>query len=296
MITFYNKLLSYLKIIRAKQWLKNLIIFIPFFASANNELFELFELFVVAIGFSFVVSSTYLINDYIDKESDKSHPIKKERVILIEDYTQRTLSLFVFFMFLSGVIIIFIVSIEASLLAFSYAVLSIFYSFKTKYIKYLDLISIALFFILRLYIGGVVTSINISIYTFLYIFFISIGITSSKKYSILKNNKINKSKVKEFLFKNYKENELILITKYSFLVSSIVYIFWSLEKLYISEFNFVIFILALLVYLLFICEFIKDTKINKTEEFIELIFNNKKYILYLNIFVAFNVFIVYSGF
>ncbi len=80
------------------------------------------------------------------------------------------------------------------------------------------------------------------------------------------------------------------------MVSSIVYIFWSLEKLYISEFNFVIFILALLVYLLFICEFIKDTKRNKTEEFIELIFNNKKYILYLNIFVAFNVFIVYSGF
>ena len=293
MSIFYNKVLGYLKIIRAKQWLKNLIILIPFFASANSEYIKLLELFIVTIGFSFVASSTYLINDFIDRESDKLHPIKKNRVHLIESFTVRTLSIITFFLFISGVIIIYNISIQAIVLALIYSFLSLLYSLKTKYIKYLDLLSIAVFFILRLYIGGIVASTSISIYTFLYIFFISTGITSSKKYSILKNNKIKNSKVKDFLYRNYTEYELLFITKYSFLISSFVYIFWSLGRLSINEINFVFFIIALLMYLLFIGEFIKDTIKNKTEEFIEIFLISKKYIIYLNIFLAMNIFIVY---
>ena len=284
---------NYFKIIRAKQWLKNLIIFLPFITSSSRDFYMVSDLILIFIGFSMVASSTYVINDLIDKESDRFHPVKKERVVLLQNFTEKKIALLIFFLFFSGMIILNQISSLASLISLVYTIFSLSYSLKTKFIKYLDLLSISLFFIIRLYLGGFVINVDISPYTFLYVLFVSIGINSSKKFSILTNGQINKSKVKNFLLKNYSEKLLLVITKVSFIGSTLIYIFWSLDYVLNNTLNFLFIGISLILYVLFIRIFFIETLKSTTEDFVEILFSNKETPLLLVSFFIINLFIVY---
>ena len=70
----------YLKLMRVNQWVKNLFVFLPLFFSGNLFNIDLLiESFYGFLIFSFVASSIYIINDYVDIEKDKKHPEKKNR-------------------------------------------------------------------------------------------------------------------------------------------------------------------------------------------------------------------------
>ena len=69
---------NYVQLLRIEQWLKNFVIFIPLFAYEMN-INDLLNLILVFVFFSFVVSSTYVLNDILDLESDSNHPIKNKR-------------------------------------------------------------------------------------------------------------------------------------------------------------------------------------------------------------------------
>ena len=75
-----NRMKKYLKLLRVEQWVKNLFVFGPLFFSGNffhqNLLLQSFFAFIV---FSLTASSIYIVNDYMDIESDKKHPEKKNR-------------------------------------------------------------------------------------------------------------------------------------------------------------------------------------------------------------------------
>ena len=67
-----------LKLIRIKDWLKNIIIFFPLIFS--GYLFDLSNYSKLLIGFftfSFISSIIYILNDILDIERDKVHPTKK---------------------------------------------------------------------------------------------------------------------------------------------------------------------------------------------------------------------------
>ena len=70
--------LHILNLIRVKDWLKNLLIFIPLIFSDNllsNEYY--LDLFFTFLLFSLVCSVIYILNDINDIKADKLHPIKK---------------------------------------------------------------------------------------------------------------------------------------------------------------------------------------------------------------------------
>ena len=78
--TKQTSLSAIFKLIRVKQWVKNLFLFIPsFFAGHLFETRELFMVLLGAVAFSFVASGVYVINDYRDREVDRIHPKKKFR-------------------------------------------------------------------------------------------------------------------------------------------------------------------------------------------------------------------------
>ncbi|MEJ2615709.1 MAG: UbiA family prenyltransferase, partial [Ignavibacteriaceae bacterium] len=71
---------EYFKLFRLHQWIKNIFIFVPLVFSKN--LFNYDLLFVVIAGFfEFCLASSvvYIINDIIDIESDREHPVKRTR-------------------------------------------------------------------------------------------------------------------------------------------------------------------------------------------------------------------------
>ena len=62
--------------LRPHQWIKNLILFIPSIAYGNFSLENFYIIFKSFIGFSLVVSSTYILNDLVDIKADQAHPKK----------------------------------------------------------------------------------------------------------------------------------------------------------------------------------------------------------------------------
>jgi 4-hydroxybenzoate polyprenyltransferase len=71
---------SYLKLLRPKDWAKNLFLFIPlFFAGEITDWTKISAVFLGFLAFCCVASSIYIINDYKDIEDDRKHPVKCKR-------------------------------------------------------------------------------------------------------------------------------------------------------------------------------------------------------------------------
>ena len=73
---------NYLKLIRLKHSIKNLLVFLPIFFS--RTILNKYNFFITLIGlviFTLTSSSIYIINDIKDIEKDKKHPTKCKRPI-----------------------------------------------------------------------------------------------------------------------------------------------------------------------------------------------------------------------
>ncbi len=282
------------KLIRIRQWSKNLIICVVMFASNEISQQNIITLIILFFGFSLIVSSSYIFNDIVDIDSDINHPTKKMRPIASGKISENNAKFVMVFLLIIGHAIIF--NLNGQLLIFTtiYLAFTFLYTTKLKYIKYADLINITSLFLVRLILGGVALNIDISIFLYFFVFLSSLGIVSAKKYSILKSNHIldSNSKVKNFLNTNYKDTELKNIMDWSFLLSCITYLIWIfIEKINaINFYGIFILLFSLFSYIFFIYYFRKDTIQAKTEEIVEVIFTNKN-ILFSLLFFGLSFFI-----
>jgi 4-hydroxybenzoate polyprenyltransferase len=75
-----NKLTALVGLLRPKQWVKNSFVCagILFGAQFHNSLL-LREMMLTVVAFCLMGSSVYVINDFMDRESDRNHPIKRRR-------------------------------------------------------------------------------------------------------------------------------------------------------------------------------------------------------------------------
>jgi 4-hydroxybenzoate polyprenyltransferase len=193
------KILYYLfKSARPLQWLKNIALYTPLIFSGFlfYDPVEGPSYFVVVsqafLIFSILTSSTYLINDVIDIESDQQHPVKKQRPIAAGKLPV-PIALFAAF---TGLSIVIFLSLSFSpffrALISLYALLQILYSFKLKHIPILDVLSIASGFLIRVYAGAVVVNLHMSVWFLLTVvsasLFLAVGKRQSER-TIMKNKK-----------------------------------------------------------------------------------------------------------
>ena len=263
-----------IKIIRPKQWLKNILIFIPNIA-ANTLTFDNFKnLCIVFIAFSLIVSSTYVLNDILDIESDREHPTKKNRPLASGNMSIGSAKVLSAILFLMGSFIALRYDLAVFVIIYIYAGVTIAYSIKLKYIKFMDLLSIGFLFVIRLIIGGTTTNTYISSPLILFVLFSSVCVVAGKKFSILSNNEILKSRVKSFLNSSYRENELKLILQSSAVISMITYIIWLffIKIINIINFSSILLIFSAVSLSFFFYFFINKTLNGETEEIVEIMF------------------------
>ncbi|MDR0825299.1 MAG: decaprenyl-phosphate phosphoribosyltransferase [Prevotella sp.] len=176
-----NKIKNQLRLMRIHQWVKNLFIFLPlFFAFKMDQIPSLVADVWAFIGFCFVASAIYIINDWNDVETDRLHPEKKNRP-LASGAVGKTEALFL----TAGLLVIgiaiytFLLNQSALMLLLSYFILNILYSLKLKHIPIIDICIVAIGFVIRIFIGGVVTDTPLSrwivVMTFLLAIFLALG-------------------------------------------------------------------------------------------------------------------------
>lgn len=170
-----------IRLIRPKQWIKNLIVLLPvFFGGALLHPSAIYAGLITALSFSFAASSIYCLNDIIDIEDDKHHPIKCNRPLAsgaISISQGYTLMVLMFILSMASTFLLYDHQLEtAGVIAF-YWLLNIGYCLKLKQYAIIDVCIVAFGFVLRVLAGGVSTSIHLSkwivLMTFLLMLFLS---------------------------------------------------------------------------------------------------------------------------
>lgn len=154
-----------IKLLRIKQWSKNLVIFIPiFFAGKFLDTNYFLHTFWAFIAFSLLSSSIYVINDITDAQRDKKHPVKRNRPIPSGKISIRKAWLIAALTLLLTVFVTlkFVASEYFLLIMGLYATLMLSYSYILKHIGVVDSIVVAAGFVLRAVAGAILLELSIS--------------------------------------------------------------------------------------------------------------------------------------
>ncbi len=173
---------QYIKLLRPKDWAKNLFLFIPsFFAGSIFSVRELGLLLEGFVAFSFLASSIYIINDYRDIEDDRKHPLKCRRPLASGAVKKPAAIAICIFLIFAGGIIGFLAdqSLQFLFILGIYFIMNIGYCFGLKNIAILDILILGAGFVLRVKGGAIVAQVDTSewliIMTFLLAIFMSIA-------------------------------------------------------------------------------------------------------------------------
>lgn len=143
-----------LKGMRPKQWTKNIFIFAALVF--DRKLFDLPSLGRTAIAFGLfclMASSVYLINDVVDREADKLHPVKKNRPIASGKLSVSLALAVAIFLVLISLGGSYLLNIDTFIFFLAYFLLNLAYSKWLKHIPLIDVMFIAACFVLRVAVG-----------------------------------------------------------------------------------------------------------------------------------------------
>ena len=171
-----------LKALKVNHYIKNIIVVIPLLFSMNFTHYDLWlKCLVIFVSFCFISSAVYIMNDLIDIEKDKLHPVKCNRPIASGRIPKSyAISLFIVLLSLSTIFCSFL-NIHCTLMILSYLVLNIFYSLWLKNIALVDASCIAIGFIFRIVAGCFAISVIPSPLVILMTFFVSMFFTFTKR-------------------------------------------------------------------------------------------------------------------
>lgn len=274
-----EKIYNIFKLLRIWQWVKNLVVFtLPVGAGVINPEI-IYKVGVSFFGICLISSSIYVLNDLSDKAVDKQHPLKKLRPIASGKIKESDAKVIFFFLFFFGSLILFYLSLKCFLAGIIYFFFGVLYTIKLKYIRYLDILTISLLFICRVFIGSTAIDIIYSNYLISFIFFSSAVLAISKRISIMLNDDIDiQSKYKNFLIEQYSVDILNRLMKISSITAVIVYIFWIVSK-YNSELFGVnnIYLVVSSIFLLQVLQSIQRlTNSSGLEDFVVSMYRNKR--------------------
>jgi len=173
---------AYLKLLRPKDWAKNLFLFVPLFFA--GEIFNIPLVLDIAGGFAAfccIASSIYILNDYRDRDDDRKHPVKSTRP-LASGAVSPTAALVIFALLLIGGFgIAFLIRDKFVFILGIYFLINLGYSFGLKNIPILDIVLVAIGFVLRIKGGSVISYIPLSEWIIIMVFLLALFMAIGKR-------------------------------------------------------------------------------------------------------------------
>lgn len=173
---------NYIKLLRPKDWAKNLFLYVPVFfgglAFNAGILLKILEGFAC---FCLVASSIYIINDYRDIEEDKLHPVKSKRALASGAVNKHIALVKSIVLLIVGLTWAFFIRDKFFFVLSIYFVLNLAYSLGLKKIAILDILIIAIGFVLRVKAGAVIARIGLSEWLTIMIFLLALFLAIAKR-------------------------------------------------------------------------------------------------------------------
>ncbi len=180
-------LLEFLKLIRLSNWVKNLFVFVPLIFSLHLFHPDYFlKTSYTFLLFCITASAIYIINDIVDIEADRQHPVKKLRPLASGKFSIKSAFLISALFILFAIFFSLLFDHKLTLIIVLFILLNVGYSFYFKHIVLLDIFSIAAGFSIRVYAGAFIIDVPISSWLILSTIFISLFLAAMKRHSELK--------------------------------------------------------------------------------------------------------------
>jgi len=174
---------SMFKLWRIYQYPKNLFVLAPLFFSGELLTGSKFYLaFLTMTAFCLMSSAMYIFNDWMDMDLDRQHPIKKNRPLASGSVIQPLAFLMMIVLIVLGIFICVYINWSVLLIAATYLTLMTAYSIWLKHQPILDLLIIALGFILRIFAGGFAIGVFVSPYLVMMTFFLAMFLALGKRH------------------------------------------------------------------------------------------------------------------
>lgn len=152
-----------LRLARPSQWTKNGLLFGAIvFAGEVRDLTKLETVIAAAAIFCLLSSAVYTINDMIDQDNDRSHPAKKSRPIASGAIGLGTAAVYAVLLICGGLIGAWLINLNFLLISVGFLVLNLVYSLLLKKIIILDVMTIAISFVVRAFAGALAIDVPAS--------------------------------------------------------------------------------------------------------------------------------------
>ena len=174
--------MEYLKLLRPKDWAKNLFLFLPLFF--GREISDIHKVIAVALGFiafSSIASSIYIINDYRDREDDRKHPVKCKRPLASGAVSPTAGLVIAALLIIAGFTLAWFIRDKFVFVLAIYFLINLGYSLGLKAIPILDLMLLATGFVLRIKAGSVIAYVPLSEWIVIMVFLLAIFMAIGKR-------------------------------------------------------------------------------------------------------------------
>ena len=248
-----------IKVARPTHWIKNIFVFLPvFFGGALLNTTEVVAAALTFMSFSLAASAIYCLNDIIDVDADRAHPVKCKRPIasgaitIPQAYGMMTVSLLI------SIVLMFLLPeghAKTILVIIAYFVINVAYCLRLKEYAIIDVCIIASGFVLRILAGGYATGVHLSKWIVLMTFLLTLFLAFAKRRDdVLRMNTTGRAPRKNTSRYNLTFiNQAITITGSVMVVCYVMYTVspeiiaqFATDKLYLTS---ILVILAILRYL-----------------------------------------------
>jgi decaprenyl-phosphate phosphoribosyltransferase len=178
-----NKAKLYLQLARPHQYVKNGFVWLPiFFGLKLGDLGALEQTLIAFAAFCLAAGGVYVVNDLKDIQEDRRHPTKKNRPLASGAISPREASIF-----MAGLLLLAVLAgallprPDFLLILCAYLLLNVAYSFFLKHQAIIDVVCIALGFVLRVLAGGVAAAVPISHWLVIMTFLLAIFLALAKR-------------------------------------------------------------------------------------------------------------------
>ncbi len=236
-----------IKATRPKQWIKNLLMAAAPIAAGQFES-QITNISLGVIGFTAASVIGYLINDWIDKESDRNHPKKKFRPFASERLKLPSL---IVMLSMSSIVLILTCVILPTEFVFTiivYLFITISYTLLVKNLPVVEMIWLASGFLIRAIAGSAIIQEAPTGWFVVAVGFGALFIVSAKRLAELKSNYSNLTRI---VISQYKENFLNRVLTTSASITLLTYSLWVFQvhpNSVLAQFTILPLTLSILLY------------------------------------------------
>ncbi|MEA4847924.1 MAG: decaprenyl-phosphate phosphoribosyltransferase [Clostridiaceae bacterium] len=227
------KFKSFILLLRPRQWIKNLFLFAALLFSKNiDKPSYIIVSFYAFLCFCMISSTVYIFNDICDIEKDRKHPRKRKRPLAAGIISRREAQILMIVLFPAAVLLSFMLDYGFGFIVMAYLMNNVLYTLYVKNLVILDVMSIALGFILRVSGGAVAIKVAISPWLLLCTFLLALFLGFSKRRNellVLQEDAHSHRRILDYYSLDFIDNMLSIVTA-STLISYSMYTFYASDN------------------------------------------------------------------